>query len=158
MTREGITWMPSADSRDNKKKYDRKENTEKVYLEKVKEYERTVAFLESLYESGETIDSEKYNFLRLPVEERLKAPDADFVYNGLHKSMIPAIYCSSKSVLREHFRKEHKGGLYTRIRVPSLKKSMTTWRNFYDKFPKIAAEVRLGTRRFVNGAKLKYIW
>ena len=45
----------------------------------------------------------------------------------------------------------------TRVRVPSLKRSNTEWENFYRTFPYIAIYVALGTERFCDGAKLKYI-
>lgn len=45
----------------------------------------------------------------------------------------------------------------TKVRVPSLKRSVTEWENFYRTFPHIAVYVALGTERFCDGAKLKYI-
>ena len=156
---EGRHWMPLRDNRDNRKtNYDSGDSIEVAYKKMLKKYEDTMKWFESLYEPGEEVDAEEYLFLKLPVEEKLKAADADFSYNGLHKSMMPAIGCSSRAVEREHFTKNHKGGLYWSIRVPSLKRDNTTWKRFYNTFPEIAAEVKLGIRRFINGAKLKYIW
>ena len=44
-----------------------------------------------------------------------------------------------------------------RIRVPSMKRNNHEWEGFYRLFPSIAVEVALGERRFIDGAKLKYI-
>ncbi len=160
MKEEGIRWMPPRDKRDNKAtNYDHKDYTEEVYQKKAEDYEDTIRWFESLCESGEECDAEEYLFLKLPIEERLKAPDADFSYDGMHKSFMPAMGFGDRQTRREHFAKSHKGGwLWWRVRVPSLKKGIATWKRFYNEWPEIAAEVRLGTRRFANGAKLKYIW
>lgn len=157
---DGIQWMPPYDKRDNRAtNYEHKDNTEKVYQEKIKEYENTMEWFESLYEPGEEVDADEYLFLKLPIEEKLKAPDADFSYDGLHKSMMPAMGFGDRRTRREHFQKQHKGNwLWWRVRVPSLKKGISTWKRFYNEWPEIAAETRLGVRRFANGAKLKYIW
>lgn len=66
----------------------------------------------------------------MTVEERLALPDSYFPKN----------------------RRE------TKIRVPSLKRNKSVWEKFYNTFPSIAADVRTGKERFINGAKLKYIW
>lgn len=160
MENEDIRWMPSRDKRDNKAtNYDSRADVESAYQEKIKRYEDTMKWFESFYEPGEEVDAEEYIFLKLPIEEKLKAPDSDFIYQGLHKSMMPAIGCSGREVKRNHFKGAHKGNrLYWRVRVPSMKRDNATWRRFYNEFPDIAAEVRFGTRRFVNGAKCKYIW
>ena len=72
--------------------------------------------------------------------------------------MKPAdAYCGSYA-RKERYNWAHKGNGYKRIRVPSLKRNNAEWARFYNEFPRIAAEVRLGNRRFINGAKLKYIW
>lgn len=159
MDEMGYSWMPPRDKRDNRApNYSSNIAVEEAYQEKAKEYEGTMKWFESLYEPGEEVDAEEYLFLKLPIEEKLKAPDSDFIYEGLHKSMMPAIGCSGREVRRKHFEHAHKGNYYWRVRVPSMKRDNTTWRRFYNEFPEIAAEVRLGTRRFVNGAKCKYIW
>ena len=46
---------------------------------------------------------------------------------------------------------------YQRVRVPSMKRNIREWEGFYRLFPTIAVEVALGERRFIDGAKLKYI-
>lgn len=45
----------------------------------------------------------------------------------------------------------------TKVRVPSLKRSIKEWENFYRTFPYIAVKVATGEERFCDGAKLKYI-
>ena len=160
MDEMGHTWMPGRDKRDNKAtNYDSNANVEVAYQKKVKDYEDTMRWFESLYEPGEEIDADEYIFLKLPLEEKMKAPDSDFIYEGLHKSMMPVIICSDRESHRNVFKRAHKSNwLHWRVRVPSMKRDNATWRRFYNMFPDIAAEVRLGTRRYVNGAKCKYIW
>lgn len=46
---------------------------------------------------------------------------------------------------------------HQRIRVPSMKRSNKEWEKFYRLWPSIACEVATGERRFIDGAKLKYI-
>ena len=46
---------------------------------------------------------------------------------------------------------------HQRVRVPSMKRNNHEWEGFYRLFPTIAVEVALGERRFIDGAKLKYI-
>ena len=46
---------------------------------------------------------------------------------------------------------------YTKIRVPSMKRTDREWTNFYRTFPWLACEVATGATRFCNGAKLKYL-
>lgn len=159
MEANGLKWNIK-DMRDNKaSNFYFRNDVEKVYQDKIKKYEETLKWFESLYEPGEEIDADEYLWLKLPIEEKLKAPDSDFIYDGLHKSMMPAIACSGRDVHREVFKHAHKGNwCYWKVRVPSLKRGKSTWEKFYNEFPDIAAEVRLGNRRFVNGAKLKYIW
>lgn len=159
MEKEGITWTPPLDNRDNRAtNYDSGNEAEEEYLSTVKHYERTMAWFADQYEPGEEIDAEEYLFLKLPIEEKLKLPDSEFMYEGMHKSMMPAIGCDSKLTHNRLFAENHKDGRYYRVRVPSLKRSNNTWVKFYNEFPSIAAEVRIGVRRFINGAKLKYIW
>ena len=43
------------------------------------------------------------------------------------------------------------------IRVPSMKRSNREWENFYRTFPSLGVSVATGKRRFIDGAKLKYI-
>lgn len=159
MEASGCQWMPK-DKRDNKSpNYECRDIVEEAYQMKIKEYERTMKWFESLYEPGEEVDAEEYLWLKLPINEKLKAPDSDFIYDGLHKSMMPTICCSGREAFRRVFKDAHKGNwIYWRVRVPSLKRGKSTWQKFYNEFPTIAAEVKLGNRRFVNGAKLKYIW
>lgn len=157
---EGCKWMPSRDKRDNiVTNYNSNNIIEIVYQKKIKEYNDTLLYFESLYEPGEEVDAEEYIFLKLPIEEKLKIPDSDFIFDGKHKSMMPAMGFGGRKERRNCFKSRHKDNwLHYRVRVPSLKRSNSEWKRFYNTFPEIAAEVRLGTRRFVNGAKLKYIW
>ena len=46
---------------------------------------------------------------------------------------------------------------HQRIRVPSMKRSNKEWEKFYRLWPSVACEVAIGKRRFIDGAKLKYI-
>ena len=46
---------------------------------------------------------------------------------------------------------------HQRIRVPSMKRSNKEWEKFYRLWPSVAREVAIGKRRFIDGAKLKYI-
>ena len=137
-----------------------KDDTEKVYQEYVKEHNRTIKWFEDIDEDNEGYGpEEEYTWLKKPVEEKLKAPDSDFTANGMHKSMNPALIMP-KAAVRDWYNREHKGSAFGafRVRVPSLKRSKREWCKFYNEFPKIAAEVRYGNRRFYNGAKCKYIW
>ena len=84
-------------------------------------------------------------------KERLTIPDSKFVGDGTWESNFQTGWGGSIITA-------HKGNRYTKIRVPSLKRNKNTWEKFYNEFPTIAAEVRWGYRRFINGAKLKYIW
>ena len=159
MEKEGITWTPPRDERDNRAtNYEIGDKLEEVYQRVVKRYEDTMAWIADQYEPGEEIDSDNYLFLKLPIEEKLKLPDSEFMYEGMHKSLMPAIVCVGKGAHYRHFATTHKEGRCSRIRVPSLKRGNDTWKRFYNEFPHVAAEVRYGVRRFINGAKLKYIW
>ena len=78
--------------------------------------------------------------------------------NGIQKDFEPC------KTIRERlekddaaFRNTSIAQRYTRIRVPSLKRSVTEWENFYRTFPYIAVQVAIGAERFCDGAKLKYI-
>lgn len=73
---------------------------------------------------------------RQTIRERLALDDAGFRYSAW---------------------KYHFSNWCTRVRVPSLKRNNTEWENFYRTFPTIAIMVALGTERFCDGAKLKYI-
>ena len=137
-----------------------KDDTEKVYQEYVKEQNRTIKWFEDIDEDNEGYGpEEEYTWLKKPIEEKLKAPDSDFTANGKHKSMNPLLIMNRENAVA-WFNREHKGSAFGafRVRVPSLKRSKQEWCKFYNEFPKIAAEVRYGNRRFYNGAKLKYIW
>jgi hypothetical protein len=46
---------------------------------------------------------------------------------------------------------------FQRIRVPSLKRTVREWTNFYRTWPWLAKEVAVGEERFIDGAKLRYI-
>lgn len=159
MEKRGLKWLPAAPWHfdNNCHNYDFKEETEKIYQEALKEQEEEIKWHAEVDEGSDGPNPEPW-WLELPVEEKLKAPDSDFTYDGLHKSLKPVIVCSGRNAKRELFNWSHKGNKYTKIRVPSLKRSKAEWVKFYNKFPWIAAEVCLGNRRFVNGAKLKYIW
>lgn len=131
-----------------------KDDTNKAYQEYVEKQNHTIKWFEDIDEGNEGYGPEEhYTWLKKPVEEKLKAPDSDFMQDGLHKSLNPV----RDSIHMNHV---HKGSAYGafRIRVPSLKRSKQVWCKFYNEFPKIAAEVRYGNRRFINGAKCKYIW
>ena len=137
-----------------------KDDTEKVYQEYVKEQNRTIKWFEDIDEDNEGYGpEEEYTWLKKPIEEKLKAPDSDFTANGKHKSMNPLLIMNRENAVA-WFNREHKGSAFGafRVRVPSLKRSKQEWCKFYNEFPKIAADVRYGNRRFYNGAKLKYIW
>lgn len=158
---EGIRWMPPAFYHfDNyASNYDFRNDTEKAYQKAIEKQNETIKWFEDIDEDGIGYDEEdKYTWLKKPIEEKLKAPDADFSYDGIHKSMIPGLGFGDKNTRRKHFSGVHKGNRYSKIRVPSMKRSKTEWQKFYNVFPDIAAQVRLGNRRFINGAKLKYIW
>lgn len=137
-----------------------KDNTEEVYRKYVEKQNETIKWFEDCDEDGEGFGPEDaYTWLVKPIEEKLKAPDSDFATDGCHKSMNPFLIMS-KANQREWYKHAHKGsacGAF-RVRVPSMKRSKQEWSKFYNEFPDIAAEVRLGNRRFYNGAKLKYIW
>ena len=158
----GLHWTPPMVNTDNSiTNYDAKEKygekaEEEYRLALSRQQERIKQFAE-VDEGDDKPGSEPW-WLKLPVEEKLKAPDADFMYEGLHKALKPAdAYCGSYA-RRERYNWAHKGNGYKRIRVPSMKRNNAEWAKFYNEFPRIAAEVRLGNRRFINGAKLKYIW
>ena len=156
MEKRGLRWLPVEPWRfdNNKHNYDFKDDTEEEYQEALKEQQKTVKW----FEENDGSDADEYLWLIKPVEEKLKAPDSEFMYQGLHKAMMPLIACSGRNAERNLFSWAHKGNGHTKIRVPSLKRNKAEWSKFYNEFPRIAAEVRLGNRRFVNGAKLKYIW
>lgn len=160
MEKEGVTWTPPRDNRDNRAaNYESSKVVNEAYQKVIKKYERTMAWIADQYEPGEEIDSDNYLFLKLPIEEKLKLPDSEFIYEGMHKSLMPAIVCVGGKKTRDKlFSENHKEGRCFRIRVPSLKRGNSTWVRFYNEFPWVAAEVRYGVRRFINGAKLKYIW
>ena len=135
-----------------------KENTEMVYQKYVEDMNKTIKWFEDIDVDHEGYDPEdEYTWLKKPIEEKLKAPDSDFVTNGIHKSMLGILITDNRD---DYFNRVHKSSGYGafRIRVPSLKRNNHEWSKFYNEFPKIAAEVRYGNRRFYNGAKLKYIW
>lgn len=133
-----------------------KDNTEEVYQKYLKKMYDDIKEYEIIDENGEGYDiDDEYTWLKKSIEEKLKAPDSDFVGDGMHKSIN-----NSWLNFTNGFNHAHKGsacGAF-RVRVPSMKRSKQEWSKFYNEFPDIAAEVRLGNRRFYNGAKLKYIW
>lgn len=159
LEKQGLRWLPPEPWRfnNNKHNYDFKEETEEEYQKALKRQEETIRWYADVDEGVDEPGTAPW-WLKLPIEEKLKAPDSDFMYDGLHKSMMPVIACSGRNAERSLFSGKHKGNGYKRIRVPSLKRNNAEWSKFYNEFPAIAAEVRLGNRRFVNGAKLKYIW
>lgn len=161
MKKEGISWMPPASWHfdNNRANYDYAEETEKVYQKAVKSQNERIKWLENEYGTDDWGEDDTYTWLKKPIEEKLKAPDADFSYDGCHKNLMPALVlaCSNENK-RKHFWRTHKGNWHWKIRVPSLKRNKSEWMKFYNEFPEVAAEVRLGNRRFINGAKLKYIW
>lgn len=157
MKAAGIKWMPGRDKRDNRAtNYDMSDRVEEQYKRYTKEKENTLQWVIDSYKNEDgTIDpdlyeDEYYKFLTMSPSERAALPDSLFVGNGTWNSRTNSYVKGKPS--------EHKGGRYTRIRVPSLKRSRSTWQKFYNEFPKLAAEVRWGDTRFINGAKLKYIW
>lgn len=160
MDKEGIQWMPKFWKKDNHTtNYDCNDKTELVYQKKYKEQLDTIKWVEETYGKDDWNEGDFYIWLIKPIEEKLKAPDADFSYDGTHKALMPALILAGSNEFKwRHFWKTHKGNWYRKIRVPSLKRNKSEWQKFYNEFPDIAAEVRLGNRRFINGAKLKYIW
>lgn len=66
-------------------------------------------------------------------------------------------YPSIREKLAQEDSKFYRNDRYQRIRVPSMKRSNKEWEQFYRLFPSIASEVAVGKRRFIDGAKLKYI-
>lgn len=156
MNAEGIQWL-SKDKRDNKaSNYDWKEDTEAEYQKYLKSKEESLKWVIDSYTNEDgTIDPELYEddyylFLKMTPQERAALPDSLFVGDGTWGSQTIPNHSGTLSC--------HKGGWERRIRVPSLKRGKSTWQKFYNEFPSIAAEVRWGDRRFINGAKLKYIW
>lgn len=156
MNAEGIQWL-SEDKRDNKaSNYDWKEDTEAEYQKYLKSKEESLKWVIDSYTNEDgTIDPELYEddyylFLKMTPQERAALPDSLFVGDGTWGSQTIPNHSGTLSC--------HKGGWERRIRVPSLKRGKSTWQKFYNEFPRIAAEVRWGDRRFINGAKLKYIW
>ena len=159
MMRElGLNWEPPRDKRDNRaSKYEYKDNTESIYKSYIKKREENLKNIIKCYTNDDgSIDSdlyedENYMFLMMTIQERLNIPDSRFVGDGTFDSNFDEPF-SDLTIT------SHKGNRYTRIRVPSLKRGKSTWQRFYNEFPDIAAEARFGDRRFINGAKLKYIW
>lgn len=154
---EGIRWMPEPSWKkdNNAPNYEFKDETEEAYQKAVKDQNERIKRAEDQYGKDDWDEGDYYTWLIKPIEEKLKAPDSDFSYDGMHKNLMPALTVCDRDY---HFRATHKGGRYSRIRVPSMKRGKTEWHKFYNVFPEIAAQVRLGNRRFINGAKLKYIW
>jgi hypothetical protein len=159
MEKRGLRWLPVEPWRfdNNSHNYDFKRRTEEEYQKALKSQEEKIRWYAEVDEGDDEPGTAPW-WLKLPIEEKLKAPDSDFVYDGLHKSLMPVIICSGRNAERSLFRGNHKGSGYKRIRVPSMKRNNAEWYKFYNEFPRVAAEVRLGNRRFINGAKLKYIW
>ncbi len=159
MEKRGLRWLPVAPWHfdNNAHNYDFKEKTEEEYQKALKRQEELIRWYAEVDE-GDDEPGTKPWWLKLPIEEKLKAPDSDFMYDGLHKSMMPVIIAVGEGAKNGLFNGNHKGSGYKRIRVPSLKRNKAEWTKFYNEFPRVAAEVRLGNRRFINGAKLKYIW
>lgn len=161
MEEQGIRWMPVAPWHldNNRANYDYANETEKAYQKALKDQNETIKWAEETYGLDDWGEDDFYTWLIKPVEEKLKAPDADFSYDGRHKALMPALaIAGSHESKKRHFQRTHKGNWYWKIRVPSIKRGKSEWVKFYNEFPDIAADVRLGNRRFVNGAKLKYIW
>lgn len=137
--------------------YECREEVEKEYQKYLKEKENSLKWIIEQYTNEDgTIDpdlyeDEYYLFLKMTPKERLSIPDSKFVGDGTWDSNFDEPFSDLKI-------SSHKGNRYTRIRVPSLKRGKSTWQRFYNEFPSVAAEVRWGDRRFINGAKLKYIW
>lgn len=150
-------WMPRFDRRYNKiTNYAARDRMEKEYQEFLQRQDERLKNLISLYRNEDgTIDHELfedkiYQFLTMSTQERLAIPDSKFTGDGTYDSICWPHPPGKTSC--------HKGGLYTKYRVPSLRRSKATWEKFYNTFPWLAAEVRFGYRRFINGAKLKHIW
>ena len=157
MEAQGLNWNKK-DRRDNKaSNFYFRDNTEEEYKKFLKKKEHEINWWVEQYtnEDGsinpELYENEDYQFLKMTPKERLTIPDSKFVGNGTWDSSFDYGFAGLTVT-------SHKGNRYTRIRVPSLKRGKSTWQKFYNEFPEIAAEVRFGERRFVNGAKLKYIW
>ena len=157
MRKEGLKWMPK-DLRDNKaSNFYFKDEVEKEYKEFLNRKEKSLKWIIEQYtnEDGtinqDLYDDEYYQFLKMTPQERLSIPDSKFVGDGTWNSQFSRGFMGSVVT-------SHKGNHWTRIRVPSLKREKATWQKFYNEFPSIAAEVRWGYRRFVNGAKCEYIW
>lgn len=66
-------------------------------------------------------------------------------------------YPSIRELLAQEDSKFDRNDRFQRIRVPSMKRSNKEWEKFYRVWPSIACEVAVGKRRFIDGAKLKYI-
>lgn len=66
-------------------------------------------------------------------------------------------YPSIRELLAQDDSKFDRNDRFQRIRVPSMKRSNKEWEKFYRVWPSIACEVAVGKRRFIDGAKLKYI-
>lgn len=66
-------------------------------------------------------------------------------------------YPSIREMLSMDDSKYNRNDKHQRIRVPSMKRSNKEWEKFYRLWPSIACEVATGERRFIDGAKLKYI-
>ena len=64
---------------------------------------------------------------------------------------------SIREKLAQEDSKFERNEAFQRIRVPSMKRSNKEWEKFYRIWPSIACEVATGERRFIDGAKLKYI-
>lgn len=136
--------------------YECREEVEEEYKKYVEKKQQTLKWLvETFTNEDGTIDpdlyeDEYYLFLKMTPKERLSIPDSKFVGDGTWNSKTWPNKNGNLS--------SHKGGWHRRIRVPSLKREKATWQKFYNEFPIVAAEARFGDRRFINGAKLKYIW
>ena len=66
-------------------------------------------------------------------------------------------YPSIREMLSMDDSKFNRNDKFQRIRVPSMKRSNKEWEKFYRLWPSVACEVATGKRRFIDGAKLKYI-
>lgn len=66
-------------------------------------------------------------------------------------------YPSIREMLAMDDSKFDRNNRHQRIRVPSMKRSNKEWEKFYRLWPSVACEVAIGERRFIDGAKLKYI-
>lgn len=66
-------------------------------------------------------------------------------------------YPSIRELLAQDDSKFDRNDRFQRIRVPSMKRSNKEWEKFYRLWPSVACEVAVGKRRFIDGAKLKYI-